>query len=189
MLAGAVPSGARQILRASPCRGGIFFPRLTTTTTTKIVGLHTLNCGKALKKADESRSFGELAVEKDIGVLQGIGPVSLEALNGLGIRTINDLATYKYYHIARSVAVLSTTEEEAARADDCQMNINKAVDKKYETKTLQEIVAAPVAALQGISEEKGLLFHNLGVQTVGDLATLKYCQWAESIVELAKYEE
>lgn len=70
------------------------------------------------------------------------------------------------------------------------MNINKAVDKAYEKKTLKEIADAPVDALQGVSEgDAKLLYEAFKVKTVRDLAELKYVQWAQAIVALAKTEE
>ena len=173
------------------------------------------NCGKALKKADESRSFRELAAHKDVSVLQGIGPKTLEALHTLGIKSVHDLATYKHYHVAKAVVILAETEEDVdmdaikkepkeqptdtsssssssttAKHRVHRMNLDKAVDKAYETKTLREIADAPVAALQGISDTKGsVLASALGVSTVRDLAKLKYCLWAESMETLSRYEQ
>lgn len=69
------------------------------------------------------------------------------------------------------------------------MNINKAVDKKWETKTLTEIAGAPPSALEGITEEHDKLLAQLGIKTVRDLAEWKYFGWAHAIVELAKLEQ
>jgi hypothetical protein len=70
------------------------------------------------------------------------------------------------------------------------MNINKAVDKAYEGKSLKEIVDSPVDALQGVSEgDAKLLLEAFNVKTVGDLADLKYVKWAQAIVNLADTEE
>jgi hypothetical protein len=53
------------------------------------------------------------------------------------------------------------------------MNINKAVDKAYESKSLKEIADAPVSALQGVSEgDAQLLEQAFKVRTVRDLAGL-----------------
>ncbi|MBE7440285.1 MAG: hypothetical protein HS115_17675 [Spirochaetales bacterium] len=70
------------------------------------------------------------------------------------------------------------------------MNINKAVDKAFENKSLKEIADAPISALQGITEE--------GAQKIADalhiknsiraLATSKYIDWARAIVMLADTE-
>ncbi len=70
------------------------------------------------------------------------------------------------------------------------MNINKAVDKSYEGKTLAEIADSPVDALQGVSDGDATLLQNaFNVKTVRDLAELKYVKWAQAIVNLAGLEE
>ncbi|MCC5814219.1 MAG: hypothetical protein JJT78_05635 [Leptospira sp.] len=70
------------------------------------------------------------------------------------------------------------------------MNINKAVVKEYEKKSLKEIANAPVDALQGVSAgDAELLKKAFNVKTVKDLAKLKYVKWAQSIVALADTED
>jgi hypothetical protein len=69
------------------------------------------------------------------------------------------------------------------------INVNKAVDKAYETKTLKEIADAPVAALEGLSEQSGKLLAELGIRTIRDLGEWKFANWSRAIVELAKLEE
>ncbi len=70
------------------------------------------------------------------------------------------------------------------------MNINKIVDKAYESKTLRELVNAPVGAISGISANDGkLLAEAFGVKTISDLANLKYVKWAQAICALADGEE
>jgi hypothetical protein len=70
------------------------------------------------------------------------------------------------------------------------MNINKIVDKAYEKKSLKEIANAPVAALQGVSDnDSKLLQEAFNVKTVSDLANLKYVKWAQAICTLAEGEE
>lgn len=70
------------------------------------------------------------------------------------------------------------------------MNINKAVDKAYESKSLKEIADAPVDALQGVSaKDAALLKEAFNIKTVRDLAELKYSKWARAIVFLADTEE
>ncbi len=69
------------------------------------------------------------------------------------------------------------------------MNINAAVDKSYEGKSLREIAAAPVSALQGVTEKDAeLLQQAFGVKTVGDLGKLKFARWAAAIAVLAELE-
>ncbi len=70
------------------------------------------------------------------------------------------------------------------------MNLNKALDKAYEGKSLKEIADAPVDALAGVSENDAkLLLEAFKVKTVRDLANLKYVKWAQAIVTLADTEQ
>lgn len=70
------------------------------------------------------------------------------------------------------------------------MNINKALDKAYETKSLKEIADAPVDALEGISAgDAELLQKAFNVKTIRDLANLKYVKWAQAIVTLSETEQ
>jgi nucleotidyltransferase/DNA polymerase involved in DNA repair len=69
------------------------------------------------------------------------------------------------------------------------INVNKAVDKAYETKSLKEICDAPVEALEGVSEAQGKLLAQLGIKTIRDLGEWKFANWAQAIVQLAKLEE
>ena len=70
------------------------------------------------------------------------------------------------------------------------MNINKAVDKAYESKTLKEIADAPVDALQGVTAgDAELLLKAFNVMTVRDLGANKYFLTAQAIVALAATEE
>ncbi len=69
------------------------------------------------------------------------------------------------------------------------MNLNKALDKAYEGKSLKELADAPVAALAGVSEaDAELLQKAFNVKTIRDLAQLKYVRWAQGIVSLADGE-
>lgn len=149
---------------------------------------YKLNTGKALKKAYERQSFGNLA-QQSVECLQGIGPKHAEELKELNLKTIQQLADYKFFHLARSMATLAKAETEGGRLEGTTMNINKAVDKEFEKMSLNEMILQPVHALQGISPKAGETLASLGVTTVKDLATFKYCLWAESFTVLAKFED
>ncbi len=70
------------------------------------------------------------------------------------------------------------------------LNINKAVDKAFESKSLKEIADAPVDALQGVSAgDAELLAKAFNIKTIRDLGTNKYFLTAEAIVALASKEE
>ena len=70
------------------------------------------------------------------------------------------------------------------------LNINKAVDKAFESKTLKEIADAPVDALEGVSAgDAELLAKAFNIKTIRDLGTNKYFLTAHAIVTLAAKEE
>jgi hypothetical protein len=70
------------------------------------------------------------------------------------------------------------------------MNINKAVMKGFEAKSLKEIADAPVTALEGVTgSDAEHLKAAFNVKTVRDLANLKCVKWAQAIVTLADTEE
>ncbi|TGK79296.1 hypothetical protein EHQ23_16940 [Leptospira bourretii] len=70
------------------------------------------------------------------------------------------------------------------------MNINKAVDKAYESKSLKEIADSPVSAIQGLSDgDADLLLKAFNVKTIRDLANIKYVKWAQAIVTLSDTEQ
>ena len=65
-------------------------------------------------------------------------------------------------------------------------DISKFVDKAYEQQSFAELVKAPVAALQGVSEaDAEALAKALGIKTIGDLANNKFVGWAQAISALA----
>mmetsp|Transcript_10327 Transcript_10327/g.12415 ORF Transcript_10327/g.12415 Transcript_10327/m.12415 type:complete len:185 (+) Transcript_10327:72-626(+) len=149
---------------------------------------YTLNISEAVMKEDEGKHFSTLA-ESPISTLQGIGPKATEVLEAIGCKTVEDLATYKYFLLARALSTLAETEVAGDRPSDSVMNVDKAVDKEYESKSLKEIAEAPISALQGLTTKADELLGGLGVKTIADLGSLKYCKWAESIVLLGeKYE-
>lgn len=149
---------------------------------------HTMNVSEALMKDVEGVHFQEL-VNTEVSALQGIGTFSTRVLEGLGVRTIGELAKYKFFLISRAIKTLSETETEGGRLKGSIMNVDKAVDKAYETKTLKEMCEAPTEALEGIGQQACDLLETLGVKTVSDLADFKYCRWAEAIVHAADFEE
>lgn len=69
------------------------------------------------------------------------------------------------------------------------LNIDHAVIKEFEDKTLHEIADAPVWAIEGISKKTAeSFFKPRGIHTVRDLANFKYVRWAQGIIALADRE-
>ena len=67
------------------------------------------------------------------------------------IKSIEDLANWKFFHMARAIATLAAVEESGARSTECVMNIDEAVDKAFEKKPFKELLDAPPSALQGLA--------------------------------------
>jgi predicted RecB family nuclease len=149
---------------------------------------HKLNCSEALMKKNEGSHLTEIS-ESDILTLQGIGDFHGGVLEHLGVRTVEQLAKYKYFLIARSIKTLSELETKDGRLKGSVMNIDNCIVKEAETKSFAEMVASPLHIFEGLTTSADELFESFGVKTVGDLADFKYCRWAEAIVDLAKHEE
>lgn len=65
-------------------------------------------------------------------------------------------------------------------------NLDKVLDKAYESSSLAELVDAPVSALAGVSEaDAEALKKAFNITTIGDLAGNKYVWAATAIVEIA----
>jgi hypothetical protein len=64
--------------------------------------------------------------------------------------------------------------------------IANKLDKAYETKSVDELADAPVAALQGVSDaDAEHLQAAFGIKTIRDLGTNKFFLWAQAIAALA----
>lgn len=63
--------------------------------------------------------------------------------------------------------------------------LDKALDKAYESKSLNELLDAPVAALAGVSDSDAEhLAAAFGIKTVRDLGKNKYFAIAQALVSL-----
>ena len=66
-------------------------------------------------------------------------------------------------------------------------DLSKYLDKEYESKTLNEILDAPVSALAGVTEDDAeLLKRAFRIKTVGDLGKNKYFLAANAMLQLTK---
>lgn len=70
------------------------------------------------------------------------------------------------------------------------MNIYTIVDQEYAGHNLRELADAPVSALRGVSaKDAKALAQAFNVQTVRELANLKFFRWAQAISTLAEHEQ
>jgi hypothetical protein len=66
-------------------------------------------------------------------------------------------------------------------------DLSKYLDKKYESSTLDEILAAPVSALAGVTDDDAeALRRAFRIRTVGDLGKNKYFVAAQAMLALTK---
>jgi hypothetical protein len=65
--------------------------------------------------------------------------------------------------------------------------LDAKLDKQYEDTPLSELADAPVAALQGVSDDDAEhLKSAFNIKTIRDLGTNKYFLWAQAIAKLAE---
>ncbi len=65
------------------------------------------------------------------------------------------------------------------------VNLEKALDKAWEDKSLSEILAAPPSALAGLTEKHdAALAEALNIKTIADLGSNKYIALAAALVAL-----
>ncbi len=64
------------------------------------------------------------------------------------------------------------------------VDLTKALDKSYESKSLDEVLAAPPSALAGLTEKHDELLKGLGIDTVAELGSNKYFALAGVLVAL-----
>jgi hypothetical protein len=70
------------------------------------------------------------------------------------------------------------------------MGLDKALDKAYEGKSLDELLDAPVAALAGVSDgDAEHLAAAFGIKTVRDLGKNKYFSLAQALVALSAHSD
>merc|ERR1712226_1205482 len=135
-------------------------------------GVAGININFALDKEFEVKTL-EVVASSPVSCLQGLAPRADDLLKYFHIKTVEDLATWKYGTWATAIRDLAETEEDGMRASDATMNIDQEVDK------------ADVAGLSGVSDAGAKVLAALGVKTIGDLGKWKYIRWSRGIVTLA----
>ncbi len=69
------------------------------------------------------------------------------------------------------------------------MNIDTIVDSQFAGQCFRDICKAPLSALKGVSaKDAKALTQAFGINTIGELADLKYVKWATAISVLASVE-
>eukprot|EP00299_Pterocystis_sp_00344_P004776 c16051_g1_i1.p1 GENE.c16051_g1_i1~~c16051_g1_i1.p1 ORF type:complete len:187 (+),score=54.91 c16051_g1_i1:39-599(+) len=85
---------------------------------------------------------------------------------------------------------MSEPASKKARTDNhAGINLNFALDKEHETKSLKEIVDLPVSALQGLAERADDIMSEFRVGSIRQLGTWRFALYAAAILELSEVEE
>jgi predicted flap endonuclease-1-like 5' DNA nuclease len=146
-----------------------------------------MNLNRAVDKEWEGTCFRDV-LKAPPHTLQGLAPRSDEVLAKFGVKSVEDLANWKFYHICKMIVTLAAVEDEDAREAKAKFNVNNALDKNKEHKSFTELCKESTAAVQGIGPTLAKELEHLRVKTVEDLGTWKYCKWAEAIKTGAQYE-
>mmetsp|Transcript_7948 Transcript_7948/g.21064 ORF Transcript_7948/g.21064 Transcript_7948/m.21064 type:complete len:232 (-) Transcript_7948:90-785(-) len=149
---------------------------------------HTMNIVDAVMKANETDGFATLA-DADVKTLQGIGAKGEAGLHALGLTTVRKLAAWKYGRWAQAIVTMAELERAGARPEGCSLNLDLAVDKAHEHKSLQELIALPPSALQGLTSKADEELKKVNLTTIAKLGQWKFLKIAQAIVELAEVEQ
>ena len=116
---------------------------------------------------------------------------SLEVLTGGSVQPVAAVAPEpKPPSVAKKLSRRLPMAKKKAKKTITPLNIRGAVDKEFEGQTLNQIRKAPIHALEGLTPRHAMLLkEGFGIDTIEDLAKLKYFEIAKAITVLAKYEK
>eukprot|EP00184_Porphyridium_aerugineum_P003587 CAMPEP_0184693822 /NCGR_PEP_ID=MMETSP0313-20130426/1969_1 /TAXON_ID=2792 /ORGANISM="Porphyridium aerugineum, Strain SAG 1380-2" /LENGTH=187 /DNA_ID=CAMNT_0027151995 /DNA_START=99 /DNA_END=662 /DNA_ORIENTATION=- len=150
---------------------------------------HHMSLGDAVDLEYQGLNLHTLADSK-VHVIKGLGSRADEIMEILNVSTVRELANWKFGRWAHSIVVLATLEkDDIKRPAESRLNIDLALDREHESKTLREIVKLPVSAFQGLTEKTDELLKSLHVETIEKLGKWKYLEWARAIASLVDAEE
>merc|ERR1712151_809795 len=130
-------------------------------------------------------------VNAPLWALKGLGKREATLLEKVNLKTVKQLANWKFAMWAEAFSVMAPQCQEGVidvhdRAGE--LNVNAAVDKDWEGYSLKDLLKAPPSAFQGLSEKTDNVFKALGLKTIGDMSKWQYYKWARAIVVLADVE-
>ncbi|CAJ1445849.1 unnamed protein product [Effrenium voratum] len=148
---------------------------------------YKMNINSAVDKEYEGSSLEDI-VAAPTSALQGLALKGRDVLKKFKVHTIGDLGKWKFYRISKAILGLASLEQTDKREEGAALNINKAMDKKHECKSLKEILELPPSALQGLAGWADAELAKVGVTTIAKLGDWKYAKWSEWISELSSFE-
>jgi len=150
---------------------------------------YLMNVNGALVKAHQGTPLRNV-VNLPVSVLKAISEEQAKVLSeNFKVRTVRDLANWKFYQIANSMLALAEVEEKNGRQDTSLQNINDAVDKEFEKKSIATIMEQKTEVLQGVGKFLQVqMSKKIGINTMKELANFKPAKYAAALVALADYE-
>jgi len=150
---------------------------------------YRMNINRTLVQAHRGTPLRKV-VDLPVTVLKGINEEQARVLlHDFKVKTVRDLANWRFHQIARSIDALADVEEKDGRLETSLQNINDAVDKKFEKRSLNTIMEQKAEVVQGIGKYlQELLNKVLGIITMKDLSNYKPAKYAAALVALADYE-
>jgi len=150
---------------------------------------YLMNVNGALIEAHQGTPFRNV-VNMPVTVLQAISDEQAKVLSeNFEVRTVRDLANWKFYQVAYSMLALTEVEEKNGRHDSSLQNINDAVDKQFEKSSITTIMEQKAQVLQGIGKFLQLqMSKKIGITTMMELANFKPAKYAAALVALADFE-
>uniref|UniRef100_A0A7S1TBC2 Uncharacterized protein n=1 Tax=Compsopogon caeruleus TaxID=31354 RepID=A0A7S1TBC2_9RHOD len=166
--------------------GGLLQSSPSSSSSTKRTGnSRGINLGNGVKKPFQALSLGSLA-DSPVEVLVGITPRAKESLQIFHIQTVRDLANWKFARWAEAIVVMRDAEGEK-RPSGAVMNIDGALDREHEHRSLAQLCRLGIDALQGISPDKRRAVGRY-MGSVEKLGTWKPILLARAICTLADTE-
>jgi hypothetical protein len=146
-----------------------------------------MNIKNAVDKKFESMTLREI-LKQPVHAIQGVSEGDADLMKeAFRVSTVEQFAKIRFVKWAWAIEQLAQYEGGSSGGE---LNLDNAVDKAYEGKSLKEILGSPVDALQGLSERQAkLLYDAFQIKTVKQLANQKYFLIARSIYFLALCED
>jgi len=162
-------------------------------------GPYRLNINKAVIKEFEGKSLKEI-LDAPISAIQGLGDAVVAPMEELGLKTVRDVGTWRFYLLARAIVTLAEKEDAHSpcgttsgllwdsSTSHMMMNIKNAMDREHERKTLKEVLKLHPAAFNMFPAKASEFLSALKISTIEKLGLRKTFSWANAMVELEKYE-
>jgi len=150
---------------------------------------YLMNVNGALVEAHQGTPLRNV-VNLPVTVLQAISEAQAKVLSeNFEVRTVRDLANWKFYQIANSMLALTEVEEKNGRLDSSLQNMNDAVDKQFEKNSITTIMEQKAEVLQGVGKFlQAQMSKKIGITTLKEVANFKPAKYAAALVALSDYE-